>query len=135
MPKRILHISRTQPARTILFIVGLITLIAGLWLFTPWYVAAGTAPAVAKAFSWPVMAAAVVNTLAAVPALWACWKNTSTHLARGAFYMFIWYLFVTVSRVVLGNPATLTWVTTLIIALVMAVVFIEQSGERRLDEQ
>lgn len=125
--------SKTQPARTILLVVGVITLIAGLWLFTPWYVAAGASPAIAKAFSWPVLAAAGINTLAAIPALYAVWKNTQAHLARGAFYMFIWYFFVTVSRLVLGNPASLTWVTTLIIALVMAVVYIEQSAQRRLD--
>ena len=127
--------SKTQPARAILLLVGFITLIAGLWLFTPWYVAAGTAPAIAKAFSWPVLAAAVVNTVAAIPALYAVRKNTPAHLARGGFYMFVWYLFVTVSRIVLGHPASLTWVTTLIIALVMAVVYVEQSARRRTDEK
>ena len=131
MPKRILIYSRTQPGRTILFIVGITTLFAGLWLFTPWYVAATTAPIVAKAFSWPVLVGASINTIVAVPALWGVWKNTPESVARGAFYMFLWYTFVTISRLLLGNPASLLWVTTLIIGLVMAVVFIEQSAQRR----
>lgn len=131
MPKRLLVMSRTQPGRAILCIVAFVTIAAGLWLFTPWYTVGIVTPVIAKAFTLPVFVAGIINTLVAVPAAIAVYRNTPASIARGSFQMFLWYSFITIVRILLGTPSNLMWVPTLIIALIMAVVYVEQSAERK----
>jgi hypothetical protein len=127
MPTRLIRVSQTQPAKAILFTVTFITLIAGLFLFTPWFVPFGTAPVAAAAFGTTELVGAAINTLATFPALSGLRKGTPEGLAKGAFWLFLWYLFVTIARILLQGAATLTFVTPLIIALVMAIIYVEQA--------
>jgi hypothetical protein len=127
MPARLIRISQTQPAKAILMTVTFITLIAGLFLFTPWFVPFGMSPVAAAAFGTPALVGAAINTVATFPALHGLKQNTPEGFARGAFWLFLWYLFVTIARILLQGAATLTFVTPLIIALIMAIIYIEQT--------
>lgn len=125
MPKRLLVFSRTQPARMILGIVALGTFLVGIWILLPWYLPLSL-PAASKALGVTVMIAGCINACVSVPALYAAfWKNCPKAIARGAFWLFLWYMFVALTRMIFAGSA-LGWVTVLIIALIMAVVYVEQ---------
>lgn len=125
MPKRLIKYSRTQPARMILLIVATLTFLSGLWVATPWYLPL-VLPSASTAIGVSVTVAGILNSLAAVPALYVFKKNTPHAVARGAFWLFLWYTFITLTRIIITGGLSLGWVTTLIIALVMAVVYVEQ---------
>lgn len=125
MPKRLLKFSRTQPARMIVLIVGVLTFIAGIWIAMPWYLPL-VLPSASTAIGLSITAAGVTNSLSALPALWVFKKNTPKAVARGAFWLFLWYMFVSLTRIIITGGLSLGWVTSLIIALIMAVVYIEQ---------
>lgn len=126
MSKTLIKYSRTQPARMILAIAAYLTFIAGLWIITPWYLPLLGLPAVSTALSVSLTVGGIVNCLATLPALYGVKKNCPKALARGAFYLFLWYMFVTLTRIIFNGFFGLGWVGTMIIALIMAVVYIEQ---------
>lgn len=125
MPKRLLTYSRTQPARMIVLIVASLTFVSGIWIATPWYLPL-VLPSASTAIGVSITVAGVLNSLSALPALWVFRKNTPTAVARGAFWLFLWYTFVTLTRIVITGGLSLGWVATLIIALVLAVIYVEQ---------
>lgn len=124
MPKRLITYSRTQPARMIVGVVALATFLSGIWILCPWYLPLAL-PAASKAIGVSVTVAGVINVLVSLPGLYAFKKNCPKAIARGAFYLFCWYMFVALTRMVFVGSA-LGWVTVLIIALIMAIVYIEQ---------
>jgi hypothetical protein len=87
--------------------------------------------AVAATFNWSIIISGIINSLICLPALYGVYKNTPPALARGSFYLFIWFMFVTVSRIVLSTFGTVSWVPTLVIALIVSVVYIEQKAVAR----
>lgn len=125
MPKRLLVYSRTQPARMIVGVVALFTFLAGIWVICPWYLPLAL-PAASKAIGVSVTIAGICNALVSLPGLYAFKKNCPKAIARGAFYMFLWYTFVALTRMIFGGVPALGWVAVLIIALIMAIVYIEQ---------
>lgn len=125
MPKRLITYSRTQPARVILTIVAYLTFVAGLWVITPWYLPLLGLPAVSTVLSVSITVAGIVNCAAAVPGIIGVRKNQPINIARGAYWLFVWYAFVTLTRMFF-MASSLSWVPTLIIALIMAVIYIEQ---------
>lgn len=135
MPKRFITYSRTQPARTIIATVSVLTFLASLFIFTPWFIPLATTPAAAAAFNWPIYLGAILNAVACIPAMVGIKKNTPRALSLGAFWLFIWYLFVTITRLVTGAALGLTWITTLIVCLVMATLYLEQGAQARRDRE
>jgi hypothetical protein len=128
MPKRLITYSATQPARAILAVACIITLLAGLFIFTPWFEPSALTPAVSTVYNVSIYAGAVVNLLVTLPGMLGVFTNRPKWIASGAFAMFVWYLFVTVARLTSAVvPVTmLLWVPHLIVSLVMAIVYLEQ---------
>ena len=126
MPKRLITYSQTQPARAILTVVAVLTLLATVGILLPFYTPSTLGPAASAAFSIPAYLGGGLNLVATLPALWGLKRNTPTAIARGAFWLSIWYLFVSLVRIIFAG-ATLSFVPTLIVCLVMAIVYIEQS--------
>ena len=136
MPKRIIIYSRTQPARMIVLVVGWLTFLSGLFIFTPWFTPSEMTPAVVAMISAPALVGGVLNFIASVPALLAVQRNTHQSLSTASFLMFMWYLFITLTRLfVITEPSTLQWVPTLTIALIMAIVYLEQSQYKRHEDE
>jgi hypothetical protein len=109
----------------IVLITGTLTFLAGVWILTPWYLPL-VLPSASTAIGVSVMVAGVLNTLATLPALWVYRKNCPKAVARGAFWLFLWYMFVSLTRIAFTGGVSLGWVATMIIALIMAVVYVEQ---------
>lgn len=125
MPRRFLTYSRTQPARTILASITVVTFLAGLFIMTPWFYPVSEVAAAAS-LDWSRFAGGLLNTIVCIPGFLAIKRNTPKSLANGAFYLFIWYTFVTFTRIATQGVLTLTWVPVAIIAIVLSVVYIEQ---------
>lgn len=125
MPKRLIIYSRTQPARMLVGITAILTFLAGLWIVLPWYLPF-VLPAASTAIGVSVTLGGALNMCASLPGLWAFRRNCPKAIARGAFWLFMWYMFVTLTRMVFVGVAPLGWVVTLIVALLMAVIFLEQ---------
>ena len=86
--------------------------------------------------SAPALVGGVLNLIASVPALLAVQRNTHQSLSTASFLMFMWYLFITLTRLfVITEPSTLQWVPTLTIALIMAIVYLEQSQYKRSEDE
>lgn len=130
MPKRIIALSRKQPARAILIVVCGLTLIAGMIMFTPLFGPVEAAPL----FGGPVSIVGILvtgclNILFSLPGLIGAVKNKRPWMIRGAFSMFLWYLFIALSRAILfPYPGRLLWFPSLIVSLVMGVVYLEQKN-------
>lgn len=130
-----LDTSRTQPARTIVGVIAILTILAGLWIFTPWYIPfTASGPAFTAAFNVGQVVAATVNTLVCLPAVYAAYTGRTRHIARGAWWLFIWYTFVTMTRLVVYPLGSLYFITSGIIAVVLSIVYIEQKFLARRDE-
>lgn len=110
-----------------MLITGTLTFLAGLWVLTPWYLPL-VAPAASTALGVSVLIGGFLNSLASLPALWVFRRDCPKAVARGAFWLFFWYSFVTLTRIILTNGVSLGWVASLIIALIMAVVYVEQKA-------
>ena len=130
MPKRILVFSKKQPARTIIMVVCGLTLLAGIFMFTPFYGPVEATPLFGGPVSFVgIVATAILNLLAAIPGLYGAWKNNRRWMWRGSFNMFLWYLFVALSRLILfPYPGRLLWLPALMLALVMGVLYLEQKS-------
>jgi hypothetical protein len=109
----------------ILLITGTFTFLAGIWIALPWYLPL-VLPTASTAVGVSVTVAGVLNSLAAVPALFAYKRNNPHTVATGAFWLFLWYTFITLTRIIITSGVSLGWVTSLIIALIMAVIYVEQ---------
>lgn len=109
-------------------VVVFLTFLAGLWLLTPWAIPALQAPAVSAGFNWTPLIGALINLAVCLPALWAVRQGTPKAISWGALVMFNWFLFVVLVRLILMPLGSTAFVTPLMVALIMAVVHIEQSA-------
>lgn len=119
MPKRFITYSRTEPARTVLWSVAFLTLLAQV---------------AAMVISWPL---GVANFLVVGPvciyALWAAQKNRINHMSLGAFWIGgLWCWSGLLRLFTAPDPSHLLWVPFMIISVAMAVVYIYLSNQKRL---
>jgi hypothetical protein len=126
MPKRFLTYSRSQPARTILAVAAVLSFLAGIFIFTPWYVPVGVAPAVSTVLQVSHVAGGVVTIAVAGFALWCVKNGTPCWISRGAFALFLWYLLIALTRMLFANPLSLTWLLPFTVAMILSVIYIEQ---------
>ena len=128
MPKRIIAYSKKQPARAIIIAVCGLTVLAGIFMFTPLYGPVEAAPL----FGGPVQVigiylTAAVNILLSLPGLIGVYLKNQRLISRGAFSMFLWYLFIAMSRAFMFPfPGRLLWLPALMVALIMGVIYLDQ---------
>lgn len=119
MPQRILTYSRTEPARTILWVVALMTLLA---------------QAGAMVIDWPVGIAnfAIVGPVC----LWGIWSSSTNkmkHMSRSSFALFlIWFWSGLMRLLIAPDPTMLLWVPFLVVSACMGVVYLYLSHQRVL---
>lgn len=119
MPKRFIRYSRTEPARTILFLVAALTfLMQGL--FVGLHFGLGLVPnllIVGSFCSWT---------------LWSAVTSNVKHMSMSSFWMFMVWLWSAISRLLFSaDPAQLLWMPMLIVAIIMSVVYIYLSAQKR----
>lgn len=126
VPKRLVELSRKQPARALVGIVAFLTVMGALLITTPWATPLTGGPL--AGLDWPLYVSVGLNIACATPAMLAVFKNTSRSLSRGAFWLFVWFLYVVLIRIIMTGVSSLYWLTPLIVALMMAVVYVEQAA-------
>lgn len=120
MPKRLWYLSKTDPARTILLVICMATLVIELATLTPWIT------------PWPAVLFQAVNvavvTIPAIVGLVAGIKNDVKWMSNASFWMFLIWLWSGVTRIFVSTePLALLWTPFLIVALVLAVIYIYMS--------
>lgn len=120
MPKRFITYSRTEPARTILFSVAVLTVLmqVGAVLLTGAWAAIPNALVVAGVCIWSAR---------------ACVKNNMAHMTHSSFVLFLMWLWSGLQRVFVLSPdvAQLLWFPMVIVAVVLAVVYLYLSHARK----
>lgn len=123
MPRRILHYSRTEPARTILFVVAVLTGLAQLATFfiaVPWWSAFPNVLVVVPVCAWGV---------------WAAVRNNMKHMARSSFWIGgLWSWSGILRLLVSPDPTMLLWVPFLILSAAMGVVYLYLSYQKRVGD-
>lgn len=128
MPRRIVEYTKKQPARAMILIVAVLTMLAGFFMFTPFYGPLESAPL----FSGPIAAVgiwitAIINIVIGIPALYGVYKAKTKWTSNGAGLMFAWYLFIALSRAfAFPYPGRLLWLPPLMVSLLMGVIYLEQ---------
>lgn len=120
MPKRFLIYSRNEPARTILWSVAVLTGIM------------------------QTVAVIITGGLAAVPNLilvlalcgygaWSAYTNNTKHMSLSSFWLCIAWLYSGFTRLFVASPdpTQLLWVPMIIVAVVLATVYINLSHSRK----
>ena len=113
-----LKTARTEPARTILFAVALLTLLA---------------QSLALVLSWPM---GLFNfALVAPVCVWGIWTSTTNSIKRmatAAFWLFMLWLWTGLTRLFfVEGVGELLWAPFLVVASAMAIVYIYLSHQRR----
>ena len=113
-----LKTARTEPARTILFVVALLTLLA---------------QSLALVLSWPY---GLINfALVAPVCVWGIWTSTVNSIKRmatAAFWLFTLWLWTGLTRLFfVEGVGELLWAPFLVVAAAVAVVYIYLSHQRR----
>lgn len=129
MPKRFLTYSRTEPARTILWSVSVLScffellgLVIGLGAF-------GMTAALI------IIPDALIVVAFAGWAVWAAAHNNMRQMSYASFVMFLFWLFTGLLRLfTVDGVGELLWAPYLIIAMVMATVFLYLSNQRRMSD-
>lgn len=107
-------------------VVTYVTLLTCFWIMAPWSLPTVTAPAFAVGFNVPQVVGALVNIAVLIVPMWAVKKGTPEALSMGSSWLFSWFLFVTLLRLVLLPVGSTAFVFPLMVTLIMAVVHIEQ---------
>lgn len=124
MPKRILKWSKTEPARSILFLVGLLTFIAQLFVLGPWT----TTP---DAFLAAAFNFFIVGGIAAWN-VWASAKHDIKDMSRASMGLFVVWLWSGLSRAIFTpDPLHLLWLPMIVVAVVVGVCHIYFQGLRK----
>lgn len=131
---RLLELSRTEPAKTILIVVCVISILMVLFTLTPWF---GPPEAIRLGITQaPTLLSKLPSVLITTGicswGIWAAWKNNLKHMTRAAFWVqFIWS-FSALTRLVLTTlPGQLLWVPFVIVSLIMAIVYLYLAHENR----
>lgn len=112
--------SRTEPARTILFVIGSLTFMGQL----------------AATLIFPSLAVALNGLLVmglAGYATWSAEKNSIKHMPMGSFWLFVMWLYSGLTRALVSpDPTQLLWFPMLVVAGVLSVVYIYLSGQKKV---
>lgn len=116
MPNRLIRLSQTDPARSILGAVSTCTIamevaatIIAIFAGLPWYVSIDLL-LVAGVSGWACRAAAT---------------NNLPNMARSSFWLFILWLWTGLSRLAFSpDPSMLLWAPMVVVALSLAIVYV-----------
>lgn len=119
------HIStaHSDPARTILWLVGLLTLIAqvgALLITVPWYLGLPNLIIVAPVAVWAIVSAH---------------KKNYKHMARSSFWLSMFWGWTGMLRlIIVEGIGELLWVPFIVVSGVMAVVYLYMSYHKRVGD-
>ena len=119
MARRFFKHARTEPARTILFVVAVLTFIM---------------QAAFVGFHFSAFATANLAVVGAI-AGWGWWSahvNSPKHMSMSSFWLFLIWIWAAINRlIVTPDPTQLLWMPMLTVAMCMAVVYLYLSNQRR----
>mgnify|MGYP006195974021 CR=1 FL=1 len=123
MPKRLLTWSRTDPARTIVFVVGALTAVMQLMVFLPGgggnlWLEIPNALVVLAFCGWAVWAAATVHV---------------KHLSLASFWLFVLWIYSGITRLLFSpDPQMLLWSPFIVVSAALAVCYLYLSHQRKV---
>lgn len=123
MPRRILQYSRTEPARSILFVVALMTGLAQaatFFLATPWFLALPNAVIVIPICLW---------------AMWSAVRSNQKHMARSAFWLSLLWCWTGLMRlIIVPGVGELLWIPFLVVSAAMGIVYLYFAYHRKVGD-
>lgn len=121
MPKRIIRLSRTEPARTILLIVAFLTALMQVAAFF-----------IPGTFEWLALPNTVLVAAVCIWGFVSAVKNHVSHMATSSFWVFVMWLWSGLSRLMFSpEPSMLLWAPFIILASALGVVYIYLSGQKK----
>jgi len=135
MPKRLLSYSRTEPAKTILLIIAVITLLVQVFTMTPWFgppeVLRLGLSAAASSF-WTKLPNVMIISSLSFWSMFSVRNKDVKNMARSSFWLAMTWLWSGLARLFLAPfPGQLLWVPFIIIAFTLGVVYIYLSHEKK----
>lgn len=134
--QRFFKYSRTEPARTVLFVLSLLFLVSQIFTLTPWYVhpdieAINSIRDAAPPFGQRAPNAILLGALSGY-GLWSAFKNNAKHMSWSSLALFSIFLLAAFTRALFAPDAlNLLWLPYLGLSLVMAVEHIYMEGVRK----
>lgn len=110
--------ARSEPARTVLFVVAILTLLAQV---------------AAMVLSWPL---GIVNFVLVAPVLlwglWASLKNNMKHMAWSSFWLGMLWTWTGLMRlIIIEGVGELLWFPFLVVGVVMGICYLYFSFQRK----
>lgn len=125
MPKRFFRYSRTEPVRTILITVAILTIVAQWTTLIPW---------VPGPWHSQILNIVIVTSLAGW-ALWAGVKKSARQMSYASFWLFMLWLWSGIMRLLFTpDPWLLLWVPFIVVAACLAISYLWLSYQRRTGE-
>lgn len=126
MARKLIAVAKRQPTAAILIIVAVVSMLISIVTLTPLY-----GPAEVMRFGLQASAGnAWVNTIMVTClggyTLWAVRGERIKHMATSAFLLHLIWLLSALSRIiVITNPGQLLWAPFMLVAMIMAVIYID----------
>lgn len=113
-----------HPLIVIEAIIAVGLLVSGLYAVGPWYVANSTSP-IGQAIDSTIVRTAIGGfySISAATSLWGIFKGGREDRSIGLFLMFLSYSFMTILRWMAIGFTPLTWVFSLMLALIVAFLY------------
>lgn len=121
MPYRFFRTSKTEPMRTILFTLSVLTAAAQIatllpWITSPWYIGLPNVLIVVPVCIWAAVAA---------------FKNNLKQMGRSSFALCLMWTWSGLARLFSIQVLTLVWVPYLLVGIVFATGYLYFSYQRR----
>lgn len=132
---RLIYRSRTEPVRTIIFVVCVVLVITQAFSLSPWY----TFPNIEGLKTIPaqppvadLLPNALIGAALGGYGIWASWKDNMKHMAWASFGLFLLFLLAALTRVLFApTPTDLMWIPTALLALVHAIGYLYMSYQHK----
>jgi len=113
--------ARTQPERTIIFVVSLMTL---------------SFQVLSAALNWPLGLFSLLTVApVAIYGVWASKKNLMRHMARSSFWLGMLWVWTGLTRLItVEGIGQLLWTPFFVVGAIMGVVYLYTSYQRKVDE-
>ena len=123
MPRRLISRSRSEPARTILFVVSVLTLLFQSLVLTPWV----------SEKPWLQIPNVLFIGAFCVWGIWSADRRSLKHMSLSSFWLSMVWFWTGVTRLAFSpDPALLLWVPFLVVSAALGVCYVNLNHQKRL---
>ena len=123
MPRRLISRSRSEPARTILFVVSVLTLLFQSLVLTPWV----------SETPWLQIPNVLFIGSFCVWGIWATDTRNLKHMSLSSFWLSMVWFWTGVTRLAFSpDPALLLWAPFIVVSATLGVCYVNLNHQKRL---